>query len=324
MRGIVTSAKVLRWLLEEEQPAIRYLTLRDLLGRPATDPELEAARKEIPRRGWAAEILARRDPGGWWVHDKSLYTPKYHCTNWMLLILSDLGLDRGQPEIRESCELWIRRFRTKDGSFSGSGGARGHLCVVGNTARALLKFGYADHPAVQSSLQWLVDNASHLGGWSCWGSGRNLDSWEGLSAFAAYPRHRWTAAMKDRVEKGVEFFLERELHRQGDRYAPWFRFHYPIHYYYDLLVGLDLVTSLGYVNDPRLEFALGVLRKKRRPDGRWNLDRLHPDVGGAVARWMRENPTQAPRPFGLETPGKPSKMITFLAERVLARVEGTI
>ncbi len=53
------------WLFEEEQPAIRYLALTQLLDRPQTDPEVKSARKAIPIRGWAAEILARQEPEGW-------------------------------------------------------------------------------------------------------------------------------------------------------------------------------------------------------------------------------------------------------------------
>ncbi|MGH2638920.1 MAG: hypothetical protein ACRDF4_06525 [Rhabdochlamydiaceae bacterium] len=79
--------------------------------------------------------------------------------------------------------------------------------------------------------------------------------------------------MKQAVDKGAEFFLERE-HKQGDRYEPWYRFHYPFHYYYDLLVGLDFMTALGYTSDKRLEFAISLLKKKKRPDGRWNLDKI--------------------------------------------------
>lgn len=317
----MASRAVLDWLLEDDQPAVRYLTLRDLLGKSEVDPDVRAVKRAIIERGWVADLLADRQRGGWWVNPKSLYQPKYLSTNWKLLILSDLGVDRTLPMIRTSCELWIRRFATPDGSFGPDGGTKGHLCTAGNTARALIKFGYEDHPAVRRTLDWLVENASHLGGWSCWGSGRNLDSWEGLSAFAAYPREKWTPAMKDRIEKATEFFLERELHRQGDHYEPWYRFHYPVHYYYDLLVGLDLLTSLGYSDDRRLRFALSVLKKKRRKDGRWNLDALHPDVEGGIADWFRQHPKRAPTSFGLEMPGKPSKMITLIAQRVLDRVD---
>jgi hypothetical protein len=51
--------------------------------------------------------------------------------------------------------------------------------------------------------------------------------------------------MKLALQKRAEFFLERELHKRAGRYEPWYRFGYPVHYYYDLLVGLDFMTALG-------------------------------------------------------------------------------
>ena len=41
------------WLLEEDQPSVRYHTLVDLLGRKQDDPEVKAAYLTIPRVGWA-------------------------------------------------------------------------------------------------------------------------------------------------------------------------------------------------------------------------------------------------------------------------------
>lgn len=309
------------WLVEENQPSVRYLALKDLLGRPESDPEVSAAKKAIVHRGWAAEILARQSPGGWWVTEDSLYRPKYLSTNWMLLILSDLGMKKDDSRIRNACELWIKRFGKADGGFDSEGAKRGHLCITGNTARALVKFGYAEHPKVRRAFQWFVKNSAEKGGWSCILGGRNLDSWEPMSAFAVYPRQKWTKSMKIIVEKGAEFFLERELHRQGEHYEPWYRFHYPVHYYYDLLVGLDFITSLGYGDDKRLSHAIAVLKKKKRPDGRWNLDSVHPDVEGAVAEWYKKHPKSAPVPFSLERVGEPSKMITLKAMQVLKRLD---
>src|SRR2546422_6688370 len=269
------SKSALDWLLEEDQPSVRYLTLTRLLERPLDDPEVVAARAMIPRKGWAAEILANQDREGWWVSDGSLYRPKYLSTNWMLLILADLGLTREDPRIARACDLWIRRFSKEDGGFAMEGSEKGHLCTTGNTARALVRFGYSDHPKVRSAFEWLEKNRDKNGGWSCFGSGRNLDSWEGMSAFAVYPMDRWTDRMRRAVELGAEFYLQREMHQQGGEYNPWYRFHYPVHYYYDLLVGLDFMTALGYGRDPRLGHALSVLEQKKRPDGRWNLDAVH-------------------------------------------------
>lgn len=207
--------KTLNWLLEEDQPSIRYLTLTQLLGKPEDDSEVRRAKQMIPKRGWAADMLAQQKPGGWWVSGESLYRPKYQSTNWILLNLSDLGLTKADPRIKKACELWIQRFAKEDGGFSMEGMKKSHLCIVGNTARALVRFGYADHPKVRSAFEWLVKNQDKHGGWSCFGSGRNLDSWEGMSAFAVYPKQRWTKSMKNTVELAAEFYLERELHKQG-------------------------------------------------------------------------------------------------------------
>jgi len=311
----------LGWLLGKNQPCIRYLTLPQLLDKAENDPDVTAAKRLFTKTGWAAEILAKQSPEGWWVDGESLYRPKYTCTNWMLLILSDLGLTKTEPRVRRACELWMRRFVKKDGGFGSERWSSGHLCTTGNMARALVKFGYGDHPKVKRAFDWLVRNQSEKGGWSCFGSGRNLDSWEPLSAFAALPRRKWGKAIERSVEKGAEFFLERELHKQGERYRPWYRFHYPVHYYYDLLVGLDFMTALGYVDDRRLEYAVRLLKSKRRRDGMWNLDAVHPDVGGGMGEWFRKHPKDRPVSFSLEQPRQPSKMITLTAMRVLKRLE---
>src|SRR5271170_7314114 len=104
----MVSRFVLNWLLAENQPAVRYRTLTELLDRPADDPDVREARRAIPTRGWAAQILASRDPAGWWVNPRSLYRPKYLASNWELLVLAELGLTRELPEVNASCELWMK------------------------------------------------------------------------------------------------------------------------------------------------------------------------------------------------------------------------
>src|SRR2546426_5976258 len=166
------SKNALDWLLEEDQPSVRYLALTQLLKRPLDDPEVVAAKDMITRKGWAEEILANRDPAGWWVSGESLYRPKYLSANWMLLILADLGLTRADPRIERACDLWIERFAREDGGFAMEGSKKGHLCTTGNATRALVQFGYGDHPAVRSAFEWLVTNRDKNGGVGCfWGGG---------------------------------------------------------------------------------------------------------------------------------------------------------
>lgn len=316
----MASKSVVDWLLEEEQPAVRYRALTQVLGRDEDDPEVRSAKQMIATKGWASDVLEAQKPGGWWVSNESLYRPKYLSTNWMLLVLADLGMTRADPRIDRACTLWIERFAMEDGGFAMSGRKRGHLCTTGNTARALVQFGFTDHPKVENAFEWLAKTRDKNGGWSCFGSGRNLDSWEGMSAFAVYPRPKWTEGMKRAVEAAAEFYLQRELHKQGAPYEPWRRFHHPVHYYYDLLVGLDFMTALGYTDDPRMRYAISLLREKRRSDGKWNLDAVHPDLEGKMAEYYAKDPKYA-TPFALEKPGQASKMITLTAMRVLKRLD---
>lgn len=309
----MASGMVLDWLMAEDQPAIQYLTLTELLGRPQSDPAVKAAKSKIPRSGWAASILSARNPEGWWVRNWSHFTPTFTSTNWMLLVLSDLGLTREYREIRESCELWMKMKPLRYGPATDVPELSlktVHLCSAGIATRALVRFGYGEDLRVRRTLEWFAEIAHPKGGWSHFGSGRNLDSWHALGALAALPRRKRSAAMQRAAEAGAEYFLSCELHKQGAPYAPWYQFHYPVHYYYDVLVGLDLVTSLGYGDDPRLRFALSLLAKKRRGDGRWTLDSV----------WGSEAKTGGVKPFALESAGEPSKMITLRALMVLDRV----
>ncbi len=317
----MNDSKVLSWLLRDDQPSVKYLTLTGLLERPEDDSQVRAAKKAVTRKGWASDILAKQEPGGWWVEEERLYRPKYLSTNWMLLVLSDLGPTREDPRVRKACELWIKRFAKSDGGFGTDDAKASELCLVGNTARALVKFGYADHPNVKSAFDWLVRHQKPNGGWHCWGKNGVIDGWEGMSAFAALPRRKWTRGVKRAAERGAEFYLERELHKQGGRYGPWYRFHYPNHYYYDILVGLDFIAALGFVEDRRLRYAVSMLKEKRRRDGTWTLDAVHPDVEGSLVKWYSAAISAGKMTrFALERVGRPSKLVTLRAMTVMKRL----
>jgi hypothetical protein len=319
--------QAIEWLLEEDQPSIRYLALTQLLQRRESDSEVREAKAKIPKAGWVSEILARRDPGGWWVRDRGWLEPRFLGTHWNMLALADLGATRIIPEVKESSEYWMAKSPLEGGGVGGFGKGKGHHCYTANMARGLIRFGFEDDPRVRKTLDWIVKTSHPKGGWTCRYStggpapGRTLDAWEGLGAFAAYPRSKWTASMQACVERSAEYYLEHELHVQGERYEPWYRFHWPVHYYYDLLVGLDCLTALGYGQDRRLGYALDLLRKKQRPDGKWILDAVQPDPYDEFVKWFATHPGICPEPLTFEAVGRPSKMITLRALTVLSRIE---
>lgn len=319
-----TNRRVIDWLLGEDQPSVRCFTLVDLLGQREDDPEVRRTSSKIPRVGWAAHLLRRQKPKGYWEAREPtnlrgwvrfLQFPQFGSTMWPALVLSDLGLTARDARIRRTAEL-LFDYKLRLGSpfnfFTEE------VCAVGNLARMLTRFGYGADRRVQKLYAWMIEDQRENGGWNCApDQPGTLDCWEALDAFSALPKPKRSKKMESAIERGVEFYLERNLFREGKRYEPWFRFHYPTHYFYDVLVGLDVVTRLGYSDDRRLRPALKVLTDKRGPDGTWVLDKAHPDVG---AELKKDYGGKEIKGWSLESVGKPSKWITLSALRVLRRV----
>jgi hypothetical protein len=316
-------AKVRRWLTgPRSDPSVRVRFWTEIDGRAPNDARVREARRAIGRDGWAAALLAHQFPDGHWVTPGStgaeLYRPKYIVTNWLAIVLADLGLTRADPRVRRTAELILDRWSRRGGDLSGRAG---EVCVTGNAVRTLVRFGYLDHPMVQRAIAWLVRTQKRDGGWHCAPSRvGTLDGWEGLAAFAEIPESERDDSVRASIERGAEFFLARHLMDEGPvPYPPWFRIHYPNHYYYDLLVGLRILTRLGYGRDPRLRRATRWLRDRRRPDGTWALDAVHPDLDVRLAGYSVRTPVF---PTILELPGEPSQWATVEALSVLARVPG--
>jgi hypothetical protein len=310
------------WLSSPDQPAARYRYLTEIQGMSPASKQARAARSAINRRGWGAEILGRQDPRGFWVARESLYRPKYSATNWNLLVLAELGADPSDPQLKRGLDLMCHDYAHGSKPFGKTGP---HHCFTGNMARMMIRLGRSDHPGVAKSLDWLADSQEKDGGWDCFGRKKGtLDCWEALAAYAAYGVKRLTPKWKGAMERGAEFYLDRRLLREGSkRYAAWERIHYPVHYYYDFLLGLEILTSLGFGDDRRLAPALALLKKKRRPDRTWALDAIHPDlpagneygsdkeVSGFIASAYR---------LSIEPPAAASKWTTLRALGVKKRV----
>ncbi|MDD2620964.1 MAG: hypothetical protein PHC92_09890 [Syntrophomonadaceae bacterium] len=56
----VLKADPMDWLLEEENPSVRYFTLKDIIGRPEDDSEVQTAKQNIMEFGIVQDILLIR------------------------------------------------------------------------------------------------------------------------------------------------------------------------------------------------------------------------------------------------------------------------
>jgi hypothetical protein len=316
-------AAVVEWLLEKNQPAVRYRTLTNLLDRSEDDNDVQETRTEIGRVGWAAKLLRRQGKEGFWEPHRPrnaaewmdfLYSPPFISTNWMGLVLSDFGLDSTDPRIRKIGDLM---FEYKLALSSPLNLFYEEVCRSGNAARMMTRFGYGDDFRVRKLFDWLVEDQREDGGWNCsQGTPGTLDAWEALAAFASVPGPKRSRKMTRAIARGAEFYLERKLFEEGENYPPWFRFHYPNHYFYDILLGLDMITQLGFGDDRRLRPALEILRKKRLPNGTWMMDATHPDIGPGT---MIHPDAKEISPLSVEPVREPSKWITLKALTVLKR-----
>jgi len=79
------------WLLEKDDPGVRYLALRDLKDLSGDDRELRVARKAAHQQGPIAAVLDGMNDEGYWAKAGPGYSPKYHGTVWSIILLAQLG-----------------------------------------------------------------------------------------------------------------------------------------------------------------------------------------------------------------------------------------
>lgn len=102
------------WLLESDNPSVRYFTLTEMLERPEDDSEVEAAKEAIVSSDPVTRTLAAQYPEGYWIKPGRGYSPRYKAIVWQLMFLTDLGAMRTEAIARACQTAWhngIRRIR---------------------------------------------------------------------------------------------------------------------------------------------------------------------------------------------------------------------
>lgn len=303
---------VLLWLLDPSDPGVRAKALVDLAGRKPSDPVVVEARERAKKEGSVATLLE----GITFPKDGAqLYIPKYQTTWHRVMALGEMGAPADDPRLARALDEILAFFVKPDGGM----GRRGsHLCTTGNLCRAAILLGRGDDRRVERGIEWLVGQQMKDGGWHCWPEKHTegtIDAWEAMGAFAALPESR---RPREVVERGLDFLFAKGL-GIGQGYAPWERIHFPRHYYYDALVGLDIATALA-PRDARLAPAIAWLEGKRGSNGMWRLDRHHPDFDDAGYTPHGPGIGLSISPLVVEEAGASSKWATLAALRVLQRV----
>src|SRR5207244_6382871 len=111
------SGSVLDWLLEENEPSVRYHALTQLLDRDQSDAQVEKTRAGIGKHGWAARILAEQKENTYWDNPFSCTVPKFSACSWQLVFLADLGVSGKDPRIRNCAEHLMLLHNVDEGGF---------------------------------------------------------------------------------------------------------------------------------------------------------------------------------------------------------------
>jgi hypothetical protein len=326
----VLKADPLQWLLEKDDPGVRFLALTRLLDRPASDAGVKEARRDIMRTGAIPRILAKQDPRGCWDLPDLFYRAKYKGTVWQLIILAELGADGRDARIRKACEFILGSSQDGEGggfsfdrSFTRGGGRPSGIipCLTGNMVWSLIQLGMEDDPRVARGIDWIArfqrfdDGIPRApkdpvyGRWpQCWGEHScHMGVAKALKALAAVPESQRTPEIEAAIEQGAEYFLKHHIHKKshdlGSVSKPgWLRLGFPLMYQTDILELLDILTGLGY-RDPRMQEAVDALISRQDDQGRWKLQQTF------NGRFQTN----------IERKGMPSKWLTVRALSVLKR-----
>ena len=325
---VITSQETMDWLLEKENPSVRYFTLTNLLKRNKEDAEVLSAKKEIMKKGLVPEILAKQDPSGFWIAPHRYYTAKYSGTVWQLMILAELEADNQNKQIRKACEFLLRISQDRESyGFSHStsvktgGGLHSEVipCLTGNMVWSLIRHGYLDDERVRGGIEWICryqrcddGDSKPPAVWPydryqmCWGKHScHMGVIKSLKALSVIPEEKRNKEVKEKIKSLAEYFLQHHIFKKSHDLSKvskpgWLKLGFPLMYQTDVLEILEILTDLGY-SDKRMNEAIQIIQSKQTPDKRWKL----------------ENTFNGKMNVDIEEKGKPSKWITCKAINIL-------
>jgi hypothetical protein len=200
------------WLLESGEPAARWVTLVELLGRPKSDSEVLAAHGQVLADAGTRSLIDRLPD--WEVdtklsgHNSPAFAPN------LLNLLADMGLQAGDDPAIERMLDQMLEHQDPEGRFASCGTSRASpepawgalLCDAHAVAEVLVRFGRAEDPRTAAALGRMAKDLADLNQGRAWpcvpgsgtgfrGPGRKSDfcpqvTLEALRTFARLPARR--------------------------------------------------------------------------------------------------------------------------------------
>ena len=156
--------ELISWLLEEENPGLRYLALRDLKAAQANPETLAKARREAHQVGKIPAILAKMDLEGYWAKPGAGYSPKYQSSVWALILLAQLGARKEEDERIAKAMDYYRQHAFIDFGRINCSDSRPQTfdCLQRNMVWALLRLGMPQTELTEQ-IDWLASSQTGAG-----------------------------------------------------------------------------------------------------------------------------------------------------------------
>jgi hypothetical protein len=288
--GSGRGSTLIGWLLEG--PAfVRYRTLVDILGCPRESREVRQARAAVLRDPAVRRLLERRNEAGYWGGSQDLFKwwPRKDTTFWVLGVLADFGLERGDAHILRACE-YVLSTQLSCGAFGVCPPPTPYECFTGVLAATLARLGYVGDERLECAYTWLKQRQRIDGGFWCKNTGQSGGPREGepscalaslyvLSALTAHP----TLAGSESCTRCARFLLGCWDNRGRIKYAGhdsqigsgWEKLKYPFTDY-RVLHYLDCLSRVPSVRgDARLAEMADEAIARRDVKGKFRPESIH-------------------------------------------------
>jgi hypothetical protein len=336
------------WLLQEDNPPVRYLALTRLLGAGPGSAEVRETGARLMEYGPTKRILSEADE--FLGHDDEASYAKYTGLYWQAIFLGWFLADRKDDRVARLCDRLVERRSWVR--------AMGLHCLTSNLLAALTRMGYGDHPVVREEREALAARILRQEGLDCRAMDYSLlprcfmAQPKALLCFAEVPPKKRPRS----VRAAVDLLARRIVETEVFVYLPEHRKQWA-----DVLARKPAKgdtapggTVGAWVAERKKEFLAKVGPGRREPKPGWlrlgfplnyNSDVLEAlyalTLAGAPAdarlsraldvvrskrtpdgRWVMENSLNGKMRADVEAKGKPSKWLTFFALTVLRHFGG--
>ena len=280
----------MEWLMDPNDPCVRYRAMTELMDVPTNSMDAFLARRELLKSRNVTRLFARLDARGLFPH-----VPKYYgnyTTFRYLYALSELGLRKDDPHINkivdwilypseEKREFFIQpEFQDEHAYLMDESSLGG--CHQIDFLGTLLRLGYYDDPRIQRLIGVFLKKCRFDGGYLCkWQKGNHPDrtpkscytaSVNALRVFSYLPaEYRETQAFRGLLE----YFTSRRMlysKTEPDKIIGSTLAMYNGCGFSPIFVIADAMSRMGMGNVPEMDDVWRILHTKTDRDGKVLLE----------------------------------------------------